>query len=117
MTVIDDFLAGVAEPQRGVLLEMRNRILAIVPDAEECISYAVPCFKVDGKAVAGFAPYKNHNSYFPFSGQVFKAVAERVYGFTRTSGALHFDLDRPLDQELIELLITTRMEQIHRNNH
>ena len=115
MTVIDDFLSEVSDPQRAVLEEMRRRILAVIPDAEECISYAVPCFKVDGKGVAGFAPYKQHNSYFPFSGQVFKAIPKAVGGYVVTSGALHFALDKPLEQDLVKILIETRLEQILRN--
>jgi len=115
MTVIDDYLASVDEPQRSVLLEVRNRILAIIPSAVECIAYQVPCFKVDGKNVAGFAPYKKHNSYFPFSGQVFKTIPDLVEGFETTSGALHFECDKPLDSDLLRALIETRMEQILRN--
>jgi uncharacterized protein YdhG (YjbR/CyaY superfamily) len=115
MSVIDDYLGGVAEPQRSVLVEMRRRILEVIPNAEECISYRVPCFKIGGKGVAGFAAYKQHNSYFPFSGQVFKAIPEITAGFTTTSGALHFNSDEPLDLEVIRALINTRMEQILRN--
>jgi len=49
MSVIDDFLAGVSEPQRSVLEELRELILEFIPEAEECISYNLPCFKVNGK--------------------------------------------------------------------
>jgi uncharacterized protein YdhG (YjbR/CyaY superfamily) len=35
------------------------RILEIVPEAEQVISYRVPAFRVNGKTVAGFAAYKN----------------------------------------------------------
>ena len=80
MTVIDDFLAGVAEPQRSVLLELRKLILEFIPEAEECIAYNIPCFKLNGKGIAGFDAYKNHNSYFPFSGQVFKAMPDELEG-------------------------------------
>lgn len=37
----------------------------MVPDAEQCISYGVPGFKIDGKTIAGFAAFKNHLSYLP----------------------------------------------------
>jgi uncharacterized protein YdhG (YjbR/CyaY superfamily) len=32
--------------------------MAIVPDAEECISYAMPAFKLRGKTIAGFAAFQ-----------------------------------------------------------
>jgi uncharacterized protein YdhG (YjbR/CyaY superfamily) len=111
MTVIDEYLAGVSEPQRSVLLELRATILELIPEAEEVISYAVPCFKLNGKGIAGFAPYKNHNSYFPFSGQVFKAMPDEVAGYGTTDGALHFALDKPLDPALVKRLIEVRLAQ------
>jgi uncharacterized protein YdhG (YjbR/CyaY superfamily) len=111
MTVIDDFLAGVAEPQRSVLLELRALILEFIPAAEECISYQVPCFKVNGKGIAGFAPYKKHNSYFPFSGQVFKAIPDELAQYATTDGALHFSTDECLPRELVKRLIEVRLAQ------
>lgn len=36
---IDRYLAGVEEPTRGTLEEMRRRILEVIPDAEQCLSY------------------------------------------------------------------------------
>jgi len=108
MTVIDDHLASVSEPQRSTLLEMRRRILEVIPEAEECISYNLPCFKIGGKAVAGFEAYKNHNSYFPFSGQVISAMSAELAGFETTKGSLHFSKDEPLPLELIRRLIEIR---------
>jgi uncharacterized protein YdhG (YjbR/CyaY superfamily) len=65
---VDDYLSGIAEPKRGTLESLRQTILEIVPDAEQVISYRVPAFRVQGKTIAGFAAFKNHLSYLPFSG-------------------------------------------------
>lgn len=115
MTVIDDFLAGISEPQRSVLQELRQLILEFIPNAEECISYNLPCFKVNGKSVAGFDSYKNHNSYFPFSGQVFREMPRELEGYVFTKGSLHFSKDACLPRELVQRLIEVRLEQIHSN--
>lgn len=109
---IDDYLATVSEPHRSTLTELRAVLRGLLPDAEECIAYAVPCFKVDGKGVAGFAAYKNHNSYFPFSGGVFKRIPEAVADYTTTSGAMHFATDAIPPLELIKLLVTERQQEI-----
>jgi uncharacterized protein YdhG (YjbR/CyaY superfamily) len=45
-------------------------ITPIVPNAEQCISYGMPAFKVRGKTIAGFAAFKNDLSYLPHSGSV-----------------------------------------------
>ena len=106
---IDRYLEGVEEPKRSTLEEMRRRILEVVPDAEQCLSYALPAFTVQGKTVAGLAAFKNHLSYLPHSGSVLTALAEETHGYTQTGGSLHFPIDTPLPRPLIKKLLTTRM--------
>jgi len=49
---IDGYLAGLDEPQRSTLEGLRASIMELVPGAEQCISYGMPAFKVQGKTVA-----------------------------------------------------------------
>jgi uncharacterized protein YdhG (YjbR/CyaY superfamily) len=109
---IDDYLAGLDEPKRSTLQQIRRSIRDIIPDAQECISYGTPAFKVQGKTVAGFAAFKNHLSYLPHSGSVFPAIAHDLVGYERTTGSLHFAVDKPLPLPLIDKLVTTRLEQL-----
>ena len=109
---IDAYLAALDEPKRGTLEELRQTIVAIVPDAEQCISYGMPAFKVRGKAVAGFAAFKNHLSYFPHSGSVLPELAEDVAEYAGTKGTLRFAIDTPLPKQLVEKLIAVRMSQL-----
>jgi uncharacterized protein YdhG (YjbR/CyaY superfamily) len=67
---IEEYLATLDEPKRATLTSLRDTIMAIVPDAEQCISYGMPAFKLRGKTIAGFAAFKNHLSYLPHSGSV-----------------------------------------------
>ena len=53
---IDDYLDRLDEPKRSTLSQLRQDILAVIPDAEQCISYAVPAFKVGGRTIAGNWP-------------------------------------------------------------
>jgi len=110
-TDIDEYLDRLDEPKRSTLSQLRRDILAVVPDAEECISYAVPGFKVAGKAVAGFAAFKNHLSYLPHSGAVFPELAKELAGYEKSTGALRFPVDKPLPAELVEKLIAVRLRQ------
>ena len=63
---------------------LRDTIVAIVPDAEQCISYGVPAFKLRGKTIAGFAAFKSHLSYLPHSGSVIRQLAKETEGYTKT---------------------------------
>ncbi len=108
---IDEYLDGLDEPKRSTLGRLRRDILVVVPDAEQCISYAVPGFKVAGKTIAGFAAFKNHLSYLPHSGSVFPELVEELAGYEKSSGALRFPVDQPLPPELVEKLIAVRLRQ------
>ena len=108
---IDAYLDRLDEPKRSTLSRLRGDILAVIPDAEQCISYAMPGFKVSGKTVAGFAAFKNHLSYVPHSGSVFPALEKELAGYTKSSGALRFPVDQPLPGELVEKLIAVRLRQ------
>ena len=108
---IDEYLRQLDEPKRSTLTRLRQDILAVVPDAEECMSYSLPGFKVAGKTVAGFAAFKNHLSYLPHSGSVFPELSAELAGYEKSSGSLHFPLDQPLPSELVEKLIAVRLRQ------
>jgi uncharacterized protein YdhG (YjbR/CyaY superfamily) len=109
---IDEYLATVDEPKRSTLEALRRTILEIVPDAVQCISYGMPAFKVGGKAVAGFAAFKGHLSYFPHSGSVLPELGDAVAGYAGTKGTLRFDIDTPLPRALVEQLIAARMAEL-----
>ncbi len=77
-------LQGVDEPKRSTLESLRGTVLEIVPDAEQVISYRVPAFRVGGHTVAGFAAFRNHLSYLPFSGSVLAQLTDELEGYTMT---------------------------------
>ncbi len=111
---VDEYLRGIEEPKRSTLQTMRRMILEIVPEAEQGISYRVPAFFVEGKVVAGFAAFKDHLSYLPFSGSVLSQLTDELQGYTMTKSALHFPVDRPPPKALVKKLISARLEEIAR---
>lgn len=113
-TQIDDYLRDLEEPKRGTLRALRRTILDVVPEAEQVISYRVPAFRVRGKIIAGFAAFRDHLSYLPFSGSVLDQLADELHEYTMTKSALHFPIDRPLPKELVRKLIELRLADLHR---
>ena len=109
---IDRYLAELDEPERDTLEALRRSILDVVPGAEQCISYGMPAFKVRGKTVAGFAAFKHHLSYLPHSGSVLPALGDDLAGYDMTKGSLHFAVDEPLPEPLVQKLVTTRLRQL-----
>ncbi len=109
---IDQYLAALDETKRHTLEQLRATILDVVPTAEQCMSYDMPAFRVDGKVVAGFAAFKNHLSYFPHSGTVLPELADDLAGYEASKGTLKFAIDRPLPKTLVKKLIAVRRRQL-----
>jgi uncharacterized protein YdhG (YjbR/CyaY superfamily) len=108
---VDAYLAGLDEPKRSTLGQLRQDILAVVPEAEQCISYASPAFRLDGKVVAGFAAFARHLSYLPHSGSVFAELRDELADYSKSAGALRFPVDRPLPASLVTKLVAVRLRQ------
>lgn len=111
-TPIDDYLDDVPEPGRGTLDAVRRSVLAVLPDAEECLSYGVPGFRVDGRVVGGFAAATHHLSWYPHSGSVLAALGDRVASYGGTKSALHFPHDEPLPADLVRALLEAKQVEL-----
>jgi uncharacterized protein YdhG (YjbR/CyaY superfamily) len=109
---VDAYLSEVDEPKRTTLQVVRQTILEIVPEAEQAISYKVPAFRVDGAVIAGFAAFRDHLSYLPFSGSVLAQLDDELVGYQRTKSALHFPIDQPLPESIVSKLIAARRAEI-----
>ena len=109
---VDEYLAQLDAPKRTTLEALRRAILAVVPEAEQGMSYGAPAFRVQGKVVAGFAAATGHLSYLPHSGTVLAAVADDVAGYTTSKGALAFPVDAPLPAAVVETLVRARLGEL-----
>jgi uncharacterized protein YdhG (YjbR/CyaY superfamily) len=112
---VNEYLATLGEPKRGTLERLRTTILEIVPEAEQCLAYGMPAFKLEGKAVAGFAAFKHHLSYFPHSGSVLPELSAELVGYVTSKGTLQFPVDRPLPKALVKKLIAVRRRQLRKS--
>ena len=84
----------------------------MVPLAQECLSYRIPAFRVEGGIVAGFLARKDGCSYVPFSGSTLPGLARELKGYSRTKGSLHFDSRRGLPLALVRKLVKARLEEL-----
>lgn len=106
-------LASLPQPQRDTLTALRATLRELLPEATESISYNMPCFKVDGVAVAGFDGFTHHCSYFPHSGNVVGQVTGvPAWCTVATKGTLQFPVDRTLPKTLVRKLVRARLREI-----
>jgi uncharacterized protein YdhG (YjbR/CyaY superfamily) len=111
LSTIDHYLKSVPEDRRRALEDLRAKIRSIVPDAEECISYRIPAFRLKGVVVAGFCATAKGCSYFPFSGSTLKTLARDISRYDQTKASLHFSSDAPLPAALVRKLIKARIAE------
>jgi uncharacterized protein YdhG (YjbR/CyaY superfamily) len=112
VTVIDDYLATLPAPQRDTLVHLRDSLRELLPMAEERISYRMPCFAVQGKAVAGFDGFKDHCSYFPHSGSVIGEIEGLPMWAEADRGTLRFPIGKRLPKGVLRKLIRVRLDEI-----
>jgi uncharacterized protein YdhG (YjbR/CyaY superfamily) len=48
---VDEYLARLDPDKRSALEKIRKTIQSAAPKAEECISYQMPAFRLDGKVL------------------------------------------------------------------
>lgn len=110
-TTINEYIADFPETTQTLLNMVYNTIQVVIPEAEECISYGIPTFKISNKAVVHFAGFKNHiGLYATPSGH--KAFEQELSGYKQGKGSVQFPIDQPLPLELITRIIGFRKTEI-----
>ena len=110
---IDAYLAELDEAKRAPLEQLRADLVALLPHAEQGISYGAPAFRIDGKLVAGFSSSASHLSYLPHSGTLLAALDPSLLNdYAWSKGALKFSTGRPLDHDLVAILVSARLSEI-----
>ena len=104
---IDEYLRAVSPDQRAALNRLRRTIRAAFPRAEECISYGMPAFRLDGRVVAWFAAAAHHCSFFP--GGVVDGFKSELTDYETSKGTIRFQPDHPLPAGLVKRLIKARI--------
>ena len=106
---IDDYIAAFAPEVQGTLHRIRSTVREAAPGAVEGISYAIPCFKLEGVLVY-FAAFKQHIGFYPpvkGDPRLEKAVAK----YAGEKGNLRFPLDEPIPYALIARIVKLRVKQ------
>jgi uncharacterized protein YdhG (YjbR/CyaY superfamily) len=106
---IDGFLATLDRDKRVALEKLRQAIHAAAPGAEECISYSLPAFRLDGKVIAWFNAAKGHCSFYPGSYPI-RALADELKAYETSKGTIRFSAGRPLPASLVRKLVKASIE-------
>ena len=107
---VDEYLAALDDDKRAALERLRRTIRAAVPRAEECISYQLPAFRLDGRILVWFGAGANHCAFYP--GAVVQAHVRELEDYETSKGTIRFQPDHPLPAALVRNLVKARVAAI-----
>jgi uncharacterized protein YdhG (YjbR/CyaY superfamily) len=105
---IDDYLSPLSADKRAALQALRETIRSTAPDAEECISYQIPAFRLNGMLV-GFAAHASHCALYAWNGTTVAAFAEELKDYDTSKGTIRFTPDKPLPEALVRHLVQAKV--------
>lgn len=107
---IDAYLARLSDDKRAALEKLRKTIKSAVPKAEECISYGVPAFRLEGRFLVAFGAAAKHCSFFPGSTPI-AVHRDALRAYNTSKGTIRFPADQPLPVALVRRLVKVRIAQ------
>ena len=107
---IDEYLAPLSAEQRAALEKLRKTIRAAAPKAEECISYQLPAFRLNGRFLVAFGAAANHCAFYPGAFPIEACQAELKH-YDTSKGTIRFQADKPLPGALVRKLVQARIAE------
>ena len=109
---IDEYIAMQPVTTQITLERVRGAIAKAAPGAEECISYQIPAFKLNGRILLYFAGWKEHYSIYPASDAMVAAFEGELDAYRASKGTLKFALDKPAPVKLIGQIAKFRAQEL-----
>jgi uncharacterized protein YdhG (YjbR/CyaY superfamily) len=111
VTTPDEYLAALSAAKRGALEKLRKDIKAAASKAEECISYGIPGFRLNGKLLVSYGAAAKHCAFYP--GSTLQAFKKEMKGYdTSGKGTIRFAAEKPLPSALVRKIVKTRMARL-----
>jgi uncharacterized protein YdhG (YjbR/CyaY superfamily) len=116
---VDDYFNAQPKKTKKALLEIKECILKVAPNATELFNYNIPAYSLvkGGKReyqimISG---YEKHVGFYPHPTTMEKFDSE-LREFKRGKGSVQFPLDKPLPKDLIQRMVKYRMELLKKKN-
>lgn len=106
---VDEYISQYLPHVQILLQTMRETIKKVVPEADECICYGIPTYKLRGNLVH-FGAFKNHIGFYP-GAQAIKEFESEIIHYKNAKGSVQFPFSQPLPLKLITAITKYRKEQ------
>mgnify|MGYP002357356022 CR=1 FL=1 len=106
-----EYLATLSADKRAALEKLSEIIREAAPGAQDCISYQIPAFRLNGKLLVGLGATAKHCSFYVMSAATLEAHKEELEGYDIGKGTIRFRADTPLPAELVIKLVKARIAE------
>ena len=106
---IDEYLATLDDDKRSALAKLREIIKSVAPKAEECISYQMPAFRIDGRVLLWFGGGANHCAFYP--GGIVEQYKNQLKGYKTGKGTIRFQPEHPLPAMVVRKIVRARIAE------
>ena len=107
----DEYLAALSDDKRAALKELRRTVREATKGAEECISYQLPAFRLNGRILVGFGATSRHCAFYPMSSSTLGAFKEELEGYDTSKGTIRSPADGSLPTGLVRKLVMARIAE------
>jgi uncharacterized protein YdhG (YjbR/CyaY superfamily) len=109
---VDEYIASQPKAMQSMLGRVRSIIRKALPAAEEVISYKIPTYKWNGRAVLYFAEWKQHYSLYAATKSVVAAFQDELASYEIHKGTIRFPLSQPVPVKLIARIAKFRAKEV-----
>lgn len=112
---VEEYIDQFENETRIRLVEIRNMVKQLAPDAIEGFSYSMPSYKLNKKPLIYFAAYKNHIGLYatPNTHAYFK---DQLKPYKQGKGSVQFLNKQPLPLDLISEILKFRIKVLTSND-
>src|SRR5436853_7430815 len=108
---VDEYIKNFPKDVQRILEKMRDTVKKAVPGVVEGISYQMPTFKLNGKALVYFAAFKSHIGFYPIPSGV-EAFKKELSPYKKGKGSVQFPMDQPMPYDLVKRIVRFRAKQL-----
>ncbi len=107
----DEYISSFPKETQILLQEVRKTIKNAAPNTNESISYGMPAYKLNGKALVYFAGYKNHIGFYatPTGHAEF---TEELAKYKQGKGSVQYPINEPMPLDLITKIVKFRVSEV-----
>lgn len=106
---IDEYISAFPEHTQILLNKVRRVISETAPQAQECMNYGIPTFKMNGNLVH-FAGYKKHIGFYPAPSGII-AFKNELSDYEYSKGAIKFPIEKDIPFDLIKRITLFRIKE------